>query len=102
MDFPITLDSQSNLPLHRQLYEEIRRAILSGRLKPGQRVPSTRGLSEMLAVSRVTASMAYEYLLSEGYLQAAVGSGTFVSRHLPDEMLRTGSGREPEGRRSAA
>jgi GntR family transcriptional regulator/MocR family aminotransferase len=96
MDLQIVLDSQSSVPLHRQLYEEIRQAILSGRLKAGQRVPSTRALASMLDVSRMTVSMAYEYLLGEGYFQTAVGSGTFVSRHLPDELLKTA--RTPEAK----
>lgn len=88
MDFPVTLDSQSAVPLHRQLYDEIRRSILSGRLAPGQRVPSTRSLSESLGISRATVTMSYECLLSEGYLQASTGSGTYVCRQLPDELLR--------------
>jgi GntR family transcriptional regulator / MocR family aminotransferase len=88
LDFPIILDSQSETPLHRQLYDEIRRSILSGRLAPGKRVPSTRALAEALGISRATVTMTYDYLLSEGYLQSAVGSGTFVCRQLPDELLR--------------
>ncbi len=88
MDFPVTLDSQSNIPLHRQLYDEIRRAILSGRLARGKRVPSTRALAESLGISRATVTMSYEYLLSEGYLEATTGSGTYVCRQLPDELLR--------------
>lgn len=88
MDFLIVLDSQSNVPLHRQLYEEIRRAILSGRLMAGQRVPSTRALSESLGISRATATLAYEFLLSEGYLQSTTGSGTYVTRQLPDATMR--------------
>jgi GntR family transcriptional regulator/MocR family aminotransferase len=88
MDFPITLDSQSTHPLHRQLYDEIRRSILSGRLARGQRVPSTRSLSESLGISRATVTLSYETLLSEGYLEALTGSGTYVCRRLPEEMLR--------------
>ena len=91
MDFPIQLDSQSNVPLHRQLYDEIRRSILSGRLPRGQKVPSTRSLSDSLDISRATVTMAYEYLLSEGYLEATTGSGTYVCRQLPDELLRAKS-----------
>lgn len=89
MDFPVNLDSQSSVPLHRQLYDEIRRSILSGRLAKGQKVPSTRTLAESLAISRATVTMAYEYLLSEGYLEATTGSGTYVCRQLPDELLKT-------------
>jgi GntR family transcriptional regulator/MocR family aminotransferase len=89
MDIAITLDSQSDTPLHRQLYEEIRRAILSGRLAPRTRVPSTRSLAESLGISRATVTSSYDYLLSEGYLEAVTGSGTYVCKTLPDELLRT-------------
>ncbi|HEY6402122.1 MAG TPA: PLP-dependent aminotransferase family protein [Blastocatellia bacterium] len=89
MDLPITLDQRSETPLHKQLYDELRRAILTGRLKPGERVPSTRGLSLSLGVSRTTVTQSYEQLLSEGYLRAETGSGTFVGCDLPDELLKT-------------
>lgn len=88
MDILITLDSQSAVPLHRQLYDEIRRSILSGRLARGQRVPSTRSLAESLGISRATVTLSYETLLSEGYLEALTGSGTYVCRRLPEELLR--------------
>jgi GntR family transcriptional regulator/MocR family aminotransferase len=88
MDLAITLDQRSATPLHKQLYDELRRAILTGRLKPGERVPSTRGLSQSLGVSRATVTQSYEQLLSEGYLRAATGSGTFVGCELPDELLK--------------
>jgi GntR family transcriptional regulator / MocR family aminotransferase len=75
--------------LHRQLYDELRGAILAGRLKPGERVPSSRALAHSLGVSRATVTLSYEQLLSEGYLQAVVGSGTTVTKQLPDELLKT-------------
>ena len=53
MDLAITLDSNADVPLHRQLYEELRRAILSGRLLPSERIPSTRALSKSLGISRI-------------------------------------------------
>jgi GntR family transcriptional regulator/MocR family aminotransferase len=93
MDIAINLDNRGGLPMHRQLYEELRRAILAGRLAPGQRVPSTRALALALGVSRATVTQSYEDLLSEGYFQAAHGSGTFVSHQLPEEMLRADSSR---------
>ena len=88
MDLAITLDGNA-VPLHRQLYEELRRAILSGRLLPRQRIPSTRSLAKSLGISRTTVTQSYEQLLSEGYLQTIVGSGTFVSAQLPDDLLRS-------------
>ncbi len=87
MDLLVTLQSDSNTPLHKQLYDEIRLAILSGRLPSGQKVPSTRTLSKSLGVSRATVTTAFDFLLSEGYLESFVGSGTYVCRELPDDIL---------------
>jgi GntR family transcriptional regulator/MocR family aminotransferase len=73
--------------MYRQLYEQLRTAILNGRLIPGAQLPSTRGLAEELAVARNTVMGAYEQLLAEGYLEGETGSGTYVARTLPDEIL---------------
>jgi len=89
MDFTIALDNQSTLPLHRQLYEELRRLILAGKLQPGKRLPSTREMAKSLGISRATVTQSYEQLLSEGYLQTVTGSGTFVCSQLPDDLLST-------------
>ncbi len=76
-------------PLYQQLYDHLRRAILSGELKHGRRLPSTRALAEELHVSRNTALNVYRQLASEGYLESVQGGGTFVTRVLPD-LLFTG------------
>jgi GntR family transcriptional regulator / MocR family aminotransferase len=89
MDFAITLKSNSPLPLHQQLYEELRYCILSGRLSPGRRIPSTRQLAKSLGISRTTVTQTYDQLLSEGYIETVVGSGTFVCTQLPDDLLRS-------------
>src|SRR6516225_6153397 len=79
---------RSRVPLQRQLYDEIRTAILSGRLAPGARVPATRVLASDTGTSRNTVSGAFDQLLSEGYLEGKVGSGTYVARTLPEDLLR--------------
>ena len=89
MDIALNLDRQSDCPLHQQLYEELRQAILSRRLLPGQRLPSTRAFAQSLGLARITVTQSYERLLSEGYLQAIVGSGTYVCTQIPDELLRS-------------
>lgn len=89
MDFVININPKAALALHRQVYAELRQAILSGRLTPGAKLPSTRSLAQLLGVSRATVTQSYEMLLSEGYLETIVGSGTFVCRQLPDELLNT-------------
>lgn len=71
-------------PLYRQLYDQLRGLILSGRLPPGTRLPATRALASELALARNTISAAYEQLLAEGYLEGRQGSGTYVSTELPD------------------
>jgi GntR family transcriptional regulator / MocR family aminotransferase len=86
MDFAISLDPDDLQPLYRQLYEGIRRKILSGQLAPGQRVPSSRTLSEYLNISRNTVTQSYAQLLKEGYFQAVVGAGTFVCSQLPEGL----------------
>jgi len=91
MDLAITIDPESKLPLYRQLYEEVRRLVLTGRLLPGQRLPSTRRLARSLRLGRITVIESYEQLISEGYLQAKRGSGTFVSQQLPEDLLRPSS-----------
>jgi GntR family transcriptional regulator / MocR family aminotransferase len=89
MDFQFALDPNSTTSLHRQLYEGIRQAILQRNLSAGQRVPSTRALAKSIGVSRATVTTSFEMLLSEGYLEATGGSGTYVCRQLPEELLRT-------------
>jgi GntR family transcriptional regulator/MocR family aminotransferase len=83
----ISLDSSLEIPYYRQLYDGMRRAILSGPLLSGTRLPSTRTLAAELGVSRTTVVTAFEGLLAEGYLEGKVGSGTFVATSLPDDSL---------------
>lgn len=87
---PLALDAGSETPLYRQIEMWFRRAILAGRLKPGQRVPSTRVLARELQVSRVPVVSAYELLIEEGYLQTFIGAGTCVARGNPGAALRRG------------
>ena len=81
----LTLDEVG--PLHRQTYRALRTTILSGRLAPGQRLPSTRGLAADLGVSRTTILQAYEQLVAEGYATARSGSGTRVVDSLPKNSI---------------
>ncbi|MBM3727303.1 MAG: PLP-dependent aminotransferase family protein [Acidobacteria bacterium] len=97
MDFAVILDPESPTPLFRQLSAEWRQAVLTCRFAPGERVPSTRGLAELLGVSRTTVTQAYDELLAEGYFEARRGSGTYVCRELPERMLHARPGaRKPE------
>ncbi len=95
----LDLDQHDEVPLYLQLYEQVRRAVLSGRLAPGARLPSSRTLAAELGLSRATVIQAYDRLWSEGYLEAKVGSGTRVTATLPEERLAAPSSvrRAPEG-----
>jgi GntR family transcriptional regulator/MocR family aminotransferase len=88
MEIAININAGVAEPLHQQLYQELRRSILNGRLSAGQRIPSTRALAKSLGLSRATVTQSYEQLMSEGYLQTLIGSGTSVSAQLPDELLQ--------------
>jgi GntR family transcriptional regulator/MocR family aminotransferase len=83
----MALDFSSETPLYRQISMWFRQAILSGRLQPGQRVPSTRALAKELRVSRIPVVSAYELLIAEGYLQTFIGAGTCVSESIPDPLF---------------
>jgi GntR family transcriptional regulator/MocR family aminotransferase len=65
-------------PLYRQVYAALRRAILGGTFRAGDRLPSTRELAEQLGISRTVVVLAYEQLLAEGFVVGRVGSGTYV------------------------
>jgi GntR family transcriptional regulator/MocR family aminotransferase len=80
---PITVDSRAKSPMHRQLYEWFRRAIVTGQMRPGQRVLSTRSLAAELKISRIPVLNAYEHLLAEGYFETFVGAGTCVAGSIP-------------------
>ena len=66
------------LPLYEALYRAIREDILSGRLTPGEKLPSKRALAEHLEVSKITVEGAYAQLLSEGYIRSQEKVGYFV------------------------
>ena len=69
-------------PLHRRLYAQLRRSILEGQLRPGDRLPASRTLARELGLSRTTVTRAFEQLIDEGYADARRGSGTHVSSTL--------------------
>jgi GntR family transcriptional regulator/MocR family aminotransferase len=71
-------------PLFRQIYVQARVAILSGALPPGTKLPSSRAMATKLGVARASVVLAYEQLLTEGYIVARAGSGTFVSTDLSE------------------
>lgn len=94
---PIALADGTKVPIYRQLYDWFRQAIVDGQMRPGQRVPSTRGLAAELKVSRIPILNAYEQLLAEGYFETFRGAGTCVARSIPDDTLRPPDGKTRKG-----
>src|SRR5262245_37756549 len=97
MRVTILIDRRSVVPLARQVYERWRHGILAGRFRGGDKVPSTRELADTLAISRATATAAYDQLVAEGYFETVRGAGTYVCRELPDVAP---AGRQPSSRRA--
>lgn len=86
----LSVDRRASAPLHRQIYEGYRSRIVSGGLRAGQLVPSTRELARELGISRIPVLSAYAQLFAEGYFETRTGSGTFISSSLPDPSARGG------------
>ena len=81
MDLDLFIDPALVRRTSASLFEQIRDAIATGRLSPGDRLPTSRDLAAELGVARSTIVTVYARLTGEGFLQARVGDGTFVSDH---------------------
>lgn len=89
-------------PAFREIYAQLREAILDGRLGPGSRLPASRRLARELSVARITVVQAYDQLTAEGYLEARRGAGTWVTTALHGVIdRRPCSGDGPAPRLSA-
>ena len=94
--FEIALPPRSpKLPAYRWLYESLRAEILGERLRPGIRLPSTRDLAAQYGLARGTIVNAFEQLKSEGYIDGSVGSGTYVSKVLPETLIQVAPEQAP-------
>jgi GntR family transcriptional regulator/MocR family aminotransferase len=85
MNLPVQLERTSKMPLQDQLFAQLRQLIIDGKLKPNTRIIATRFLAELAGISRTTVLLAYERLISEGYLETRPAIGTFVSATLPEQ-----------------
>ncbi|MDO4451340.1 MAG: PLP-dependent aminotransferase family protein [Lachnospiraceae bacterium] len=79
-ELTIRLETKSQTPLYEQIYTYIKNDIQSGKIKCGDKLPSTRALAKHLEVSRSTVELAYEQLLAEGYVEAQAYRGFFVAK----------------------
>ncbi len=87
MQLSINIDSRSKQSLQIQIFESIRKQILSGQLKANTVLPSSRLLSEQLNVSRNTIVLTYDRLIAEDYICSRKTIGTFVNPELPESSL---------------
>jgi GntR family transcriptional regulator/MocR family aminotransferase len=79
IDLPFVVDRRADPPLSVQLAGQLRDAMGDGRIKAGERLPSSRMLASALGISRTVVTTAYEQLYAEGWLEGRHGSGTYVA-----------------------
>ena len=80
----LVIDGKSGVPFYRQIIEQVKFAISSGDLQPGDQLPTVRQLAVDLAVNPNTVVRAYRQLEIEGMLETHQGSGTFVGHQRPE------------------
>lgn len=81
------LDFQSDVPIYKQLRDQVVLAVAGGQLLPGERLPTTRALAEDAGVNVMTVSKAYQLLKSEGYLVTDRRNGAVVCAPLGSKCL---------------
>jgi DNA-binding transcriptional regulator YhcF (GntR family) len=86
---PFRIDLKPGAPLSEQVVYAVEKAIISGLLRPGDRFPSIRALSQDLRIHPNTTQKAVSSLIDQGYLEALPGIGTSVARTLPVASRRT-------------
>ena len=78
------LDPKSGIPFYRQIIDQIRYGILSGKLKTGEQLPTVRALAIELKVNLNTISKAYRELEIQNVLETQQGTGTFIGTFMVD------------------
>jgi GntR family transcriptional regulator/MocR family aminotransferase len=84
------LDKKNDIPLKRQIYNQLKNMILDGTLQSNEKLPSTRAFANELFVSRNTILEVYNQLIAEGYLTGSHGSGTFVAEGIQQFTSKSG------------
>jgi len=75
----IIISNNANKPIYEQITTQIKAMIMSGKLQPGEAIPSMRSLAKSIHVSVITVQKAYEDLQRDGFIETTVGRGSFVS-----------------------
>ena len=91
----IIISNSSGKPIYEQIVLQIKEGIITGRLRPGEALPSMRNLAMQLRISIITTKRAYEELEKEGFIESFTGKGSFVKAQDP-ELLREEGLRQTE------
>ena len=97
----IIISNSSGLPIYEQICRQIKGAIATGKLRPGEPLPSIRALARDLRISVITTKRAYEELEREGFINTVAGKGCFVAEQNL-ELQRESGLREIEAHLQAA
>src|SRR5256886_17004028 len=77
----------SGVPIYLQLMEQVKHAIETGALRPGEQLPGMRPLAEELVINPNTVAKAYRELEHEGVIELRHGAGAFVSANAPAKKV---------------
>ena len=83
----IVINSSSEVPIYSQIVTQISSQIINGTLKPGEKLPAIRQISNQLRISVIPVKMAWEELDKQGFIKTVAGSGTFVNTLQKSEIL---------------
>lgn len=75
----LIISNSSNRPIYEQITTQIKELILTGELRPGQKLPSIRALANGLRISAITTKRAYTDLEAQGFIETVQGKGSFVT-----------------------
>ena len=97
----INISNSGGQPIYEQICRQIKGAIATGKLRPGEPLPSIRSLARDLRISVITTKRAYEELERDGFIQTVAGKGSFVAQQNL-ELAKESSLRDIEGHLTAA
>jgi GntR family transcriptional regulator len=86
----ISLNYRDSRPLYEQIQDELRKLIVTGAIKTGEKLPSVRALATELAINPNTIQRAYNELESEGYIDSVQGKGSFAAIRTGADSIRKG------------
>ena len=94
-DAAVSPNPSSGVPIYLQLMEQVKHAIETGALRPGEQLPGIRPLAEELVINPNTVAKAYRELEHEGVIELRQGAGAFVSAQGAGEERRRQIARRP-------